>query len=140
MRRFQMSGSTDHRTEQGADLGRLVRKRRTDGTAGDGVDEVPPGAGDDEFLDGRENRGSHPALVAGMVQDFNRRVALFTLGGAAPDVEQCVLPGIGIREWAFADERRDDLPHPGHCDAKERHRRLHVGLLALGPFRIGGGA
>lgn len=75
-----------------------------------------------------------------MVQDFDRRVALFTLGGAAPDVEQGVLPGVGIRERAYAHERRDNPPDLGHSDAEERHRRFHVGLLALRPCWIGCGA
>ena len=37
-----------------------------------------------------------------MGQDLDRGVALFPLGGRAPDVEHGGLPSVGIREWAFA--------------------------------------
>ena len=69
-------------------------------------------------------------------EHFDGGIALFAVGGVAPQLEDDGLPIVGVGQGMTKQNRLHELPHPWYPHAVEGHGGAHVRLLAAGALRV----
>src|SRR5688572_8273299 len=101
------------------------------------VDEVPPGAADDEFFVKAKRLEGVVLAVRAKPRDAQRGVALFAVLCWTIQCEHGIPPNRKRERLACPAGRLGQLANEGYGHAEKGHARLHISLPLERAFRIG---